>query len=154
MKSVIKFFSSIHLTLFLLTASVILIFFGTLDQVHYGIYHTQQKYFEHLFVVWQYPLQWIYGDQLRWLHIPMPGGYLIGPLLVINLVCAHFRYFRPSWKKAGIPMIHAGIVLLLLGQLWTQVRQKEYFLWLAEGEKSNFVESFHYDELVDRKSVV
>lgn len=148
MKSVIKFFSSIHLTLFLLTASVILIFFGTLDQVHYGIYHTQQKYFEHLFVVWQYPLQWIYGDQLRWLHIPMPGGYLIGPLLVINLVCAHFRYFRPSWKKAGIPMIHAGIVLLLLGQLWTQVRQKEYFLWLAEGEKSNFVESFHYDELV------
>ncbi|MFO7725851.1 MAG: cytochrome c biogenesis protein ResB [Oceanipulchritudo sp.] len=142
------FFSSIRLTLFLLAASVILIFFGTLDQVQFGIYFTQQKYFEHAFVIWDYPLQWIGGESLQWLHFPMPGGYLIGPLLILNLACAHFRYFRPSWKKIGIPFIHGGIVLLLVGQLWTQLQQKEYFLWLPEGGQSNFVESFHYDELV------
>jgi hypothetical protein len=140
--------SSIRLTLFLLTASVLLIFFGTLDQVHYGIYHTQQKYFEHVFVIWSYPQQWIYGDALQWFKLPLPGGYFLGPLLVINLACAHFKYFRPSLKKIGIPFIHAGIVLLLLGQLWTQVRQTEYFMWLAEGERGHFVESFHYDEFV------
>lgn len=148
MKPLYNFLSSIKLTLFLLSASVLLIFFGTLDQVQYGIYFTQQKYFEHAFVVWQYPQQWIYGPDLRWLHVPLPGGYLLGPLLVINLACAHVRYFRPSWKKAGIPLIHGGIVLLLLGQLWTQLRQEEYFLWLAEGEQNNFVEAFHEDEFV------
>lgn len=143
-----QFLSSIRLTLFLLTASLILIFFGTLDQVQYGIYFTQQKYFEHAFVIWEYPPQWIFGNELSWLHLPMPGGYFLGPLLVINLACAHFRYFRPSWKKIGIPLIHGGVVLLLIGQLWTQVLQKEYFLWLGEGESRNFVESFHYDEFV------
>ena len=143
-----RFLSSIRLTLFLLTSSVLLILFGTLDQVHYGIYFTQQKYFEHAFVVWEYPQQWFWGDKLTWLHLPLPGGYLLGPLLIINLAFAHFRYFRPSWKKAGIPLIHGGVVLLLLGQLWTQLDQKEYFLWLAEGDRQNYVESFHYDEFV------
>lgn len=146
------FLSSIRLTLFLLTASVLLIFFGTLDQVQYGIYFTQQKYFEHAFVVWEYPAQWIYGGQLDWLQIPLPGGYLLGPLLVVNLAFAHLRYFRPSWRKAGIPLIHGGIVLLLLGQLWTQLQQVEYFLWLAEGERKHYIEAFHKDEfvLIDR----
>lgn len=147
-RSAYAFLSSIRLTLFLLAASVILIFFGTLDQVQFGIYFTQQKYFEHAFVLWDYPRQWIGGESLQWFHLPMPGGYLIGPLLVLNLACAHFRYFRPSWRKIGIPFIHGGVVLLLLGQLWTQLQQKEYFLWLPEGGRNNFVESFHSDELV------
>ena len=145
---VFTFFSSIRLTLFLLAASLALVFFGTLDQVHYGIYHTQQKYFEHAFVVWEYPPQWAFGEALSWLHLPMPGGYILGPLLIINLACAHFYYFRASWKKAGIPLIHGGIVLLLFGQLWTQLGQMEYFLWLEEGGRQNFVEAFHHDEFV------
>jgi hypothetical protein len=148
MRILFKGFSSIRLTLFLLTASVLLIFFGTLDQVQYGIYFTQQKYFEHAFVIWEYPRQWIGGESLQWLNVPMPGGYLLGPLLIVNLMCAHFHYFRPSWKKLGIPFIHGGIVLLLIGQLWTQLMQREYFLWLPEGGSNNFVESFHYDEFV------
>lgn len=141
-------FSTVRLTIMLLAASVVLVFFGTLDQVHYGIYHAQNKYFAHAFVVWEYPLQFIWGEYLSWFHLTMPGGYLLGPLLVVNLAVAHFRYFRPSWKKAGIPLIHGGIILLLLGQLWTQVRQVDYFMWLGEGESSNFVEAFHYDEFV------
>lgn len=148
MKPIFSFLSSIKLTLFLLGFSVLLVFFGTLDQVHYGIYFTQQKYFEHILTVWEYPAQWLYGEHLDWLHIPMPGGYLIGPLLVLNLACAHFRYFRPSRAKIGIPFIHAGIVLLLLGQLWTQIKQVEYFMWLEEGQSNNFVEAFHHDEFV------
>lgn len=148
MNHIFKFFSSLRLTIFLLTSGLILIFFGTLDQVNYGIYFTQQKYFEHVFVLWEYPAQWLWGEQLSWLSVPLPGGYLIGPMLILNLACAHFRYFRPSWKKTGIVLIHAGIVLFLLGQLWTQVQQKEYFMWLAEGESKNYVESFHHNEFV------
>ena len=148
MKRLYDFFSSIRLTIFLLTCSLLLVFFGTLDQVHYGIYFTQKKYFEHLLVVWNWPEQWLYGPQLQWFKLPLPGGYLVGPLLLLNLACAHFRYFRPSWKKAGIPFIHGGIILLLVGQLFTQIQQEEYFLWLGEGERQNYVEAFHEDEFV------
>lgn len=150
--SLYDFFSSIKLTLFLLTSSVLLIFFGTLDQVQFGIFFAQQKYFEHVLVVWQYPLQWVGGSSLQWFYLPLPGGYLLGPMLIINLAFAHFRYFRPSLRKIGIPFIHAGIVLLLVGQLWTQLRQQEYFLWIGEGERQDFVESFNHDEfvLIDR----
>jgi len=148
LRATYRFLTSIRLTLFLLTLSVVLIFFGTLDQVHYGIYFTQKKYFESLVAVWSYPQQWGWSEYLGWLQLPIPGGYIIGPLLVLNLTAAHFRYYRARWRKLGIILIHAGLILLLLGQLWTQLRQREYFMWLSEGESGNFVESFHYDELV------
>ncbi len=148
MKSIYHFFSSIRLTVVLLALSVMLVFFGTLEQVHHGIYQTQKLYFEHMFVVWAYPDQWLLSDQLSWVRFPLPGGYVIGPLLVLNLIFAHFKYYRSGWGKAGIVLIHGGLVLLLLGQFWTQVGQKEYFMWLGEGESNNYAESFHHDELV------
>jgi len=136
------------LTIFLLAASTLLIFFGTLDQVHDGIYLTQQRYFEHAFVVWAYPEQWLGSAYLSWLRLPLPAGYLLGPLLVINLTCAHFKYYRARWRKIGIAMIHGGLVLLLIGQLVAQLGQEDYFLWLSEGEQNNYIESFHDNELV------
>lgn len=148
MKPIWRFITSIRLTIYLLTASVLLIFFGTLDQVKDGIYLTQQRYFEHLFVVWQFPLQWGWSDALGWIHIPLPGGYLLGPLLVLNLLAAHFRYYRHGWKKIGIGVLHLGVVVLLLGQLIAQVAQEDNYLWLAEGQQSNYLESFQEDELV------
>ncbi len=147
-RSLFKFFSSLKLTIVLLAASIILVFFGTLAQVHYGVYHTQQLYFESFIAIWEYPRQWIWGDRLDWLFLPMPGGYILGPLLVVNLVCAHFRYFRARWSKAGIVLIHFGVVLLLVGQLATQVAQKDYFMWIDEGGSANYLESFTEDELV------
>lgn len=148
MRALYTFFSSIKLTVLLLAAAVVLVFFGTLDQVHYGIFHTQKLYFEHVFVTWSYPQQAPFAERLGWLEVPFPGGYFIGPLLVLNLFFAHFRYYRAGYKKIGIVFIHAGLVLLLLGQLWTQISQREYFLWLGEGERKGYVESFHHDELV------
>ena len=148
MKLLWKFLTSIRLTLFLLGSGTFLIFFGTLDQVHDGIYLTQQRYFEHVFVLWSYPQQFPAYAFLKWVQLPLPGGYLLGPLLLLNLFCAHFRYYRVGWKKVGIACIHLGLVLLLLGQFVAQVGQTDYFLWLAEGESNNYVEAFHHDELV------
>ena len=51
MNPILKFFSSLRLTVVLLTLSLVLIFFGTLDQVEYGIWETQKRYFESFFVV-------------------------------------------------------------------------------------------------------
>lgn len=140
---------SLRLTVVLLTASVALIFFGTLDQVQFGIRQVQERYFESLLVLWSWPQAWIGSDTLLGhLSIPLPGGYLLGPLLVGNLVAAHFRYFKPSKRKAGIAMLHAGVVLLLVAQLATQLVQEEYYLWMKEGEHGRYLESFTEDELV------
>ena len=38
LKPIYHFLSSLKLTVFLLAASIVLVFFGTLDQVHWGIY--------------------------------------------------------------------------------------------------------------------
>ncbi len=154
MNPVYKFFSSIRLTLVLLFFSMVVVFFGTLDQVHLGIHEVQRRYFESFFVAWQYPLQWMYGERLSWLHIPMPGGYLLGGLLVINLLAAHFRYYRPSWSKVGIVILHTGVIVLLISGFVISALQKESQMPIDVGGRTNFSIDFLSNELViiDRSS--
>jgi hypothetical protein len=140
--------SSLRLTVFLLGFSVVLVFFGTLDQVHYGIYEAQKKYFQSFLALWQYPEQWMGGSVLKFLVIPMPGGYLLGGLLVANLLCAHLRFFRPKWRTLGIAVIHGGILLLLIGQFVTDLMQEDFQMWIDEGSSAHFAESFLHNELV------
>jgi hypothetical protein len=93
------------------------------------------------------------GEFLRFIPVPLPGGYLIGTLLALNLVLAHARYWRPRWDILGISFIHVGIIMLLVGQLVTNIFQEEDYMWLDEGAKANFIRSFHEDELyLTRKS--
>jgi hypothetical protein len=148
MKHLFRLVGDLRLTVTLLALSQFLVFFGTLDQADYGIRHTQERYFESFIAVWQYNRWLPYGEAMSWLHLPMPGGYVVGPLLILNLLAAHTRYFRARWDKAGIVLIHSGVVLLLAGQLLTQVFQEEYFMWLDEGGTGNYLESFTDDELV------
>ena len=143
----IKVISSLRLTLVLLGCSMVLIFVATLDQVHMGIRGAQKEYFESLGHFWQYPEQWPGGENLTWLTLPIPGGYLVGPLLFLNLVAAHAQRFRLTWKKAGIQCIHLGIILLLLGQLGAQLLQVESKMVIDKGERANFISRFHEVEL-------
>jgi hypothetical protein len=133
-----NFFVSLRLTVVLLVLSIVLIFVATIDQVNLGIWAVQEKYFRAFFVLWRV------GD----IPIPVfPGGYLIGGLLLINLVSAHIYRFKLSWKKAGIFLTHVGLILLLVGELMTGILQEEYQMRLAEGETKNYSESYRYNEL-------
>jgi hypothetical protein len=138
---------SLRLTVWLLAFAIILVFFGTLDQVRMGIREAQKIYFESLLAFWNYPEYWPGGQVLSRIPLPVPGGYLIGPLLALNLIFSHIRHFRPRWSIAGISLIHVGVLLLLIGQLVTNLLQEEHYMWLDEGESSNFIRSFHSDEL-------
>lgn len=133
-----NFFVSLRLTVVLLVLSIVLIFVATIDQVNLGIWAVQEKYFRAFFVLWRV------GD----IPIPVfPGGYLIGGLLLINLISAHIYRFKMSWKKAGIFLTHVGLILLLVGELMTGILQEEYQMRLAEGETKNYSESYRYNEL-------
>ncbi len=148
LKSVYGILSSLRLTVWLLGFSVILIFFGTLDQVNFGIYETQKRYFQSLIAFWQYPENEVGGSFLKYLVLPIPGGYTLGFLLLLNLALAHFRYFRPRWRALGIVIIHLGLALLLIGQFVTDLLQKDYQMWITEGGHTNYGESFRENELV------
>jgi hypothetical protein len=146
-KGLARTLGSLRLTVYLLAFSVILVFFGTLDQIRIGIRGAQQIYFESLLAFWYYPETWPMGGVLNKIPVPVPGGYLIGPLLFLNLIFSHIRHFRLRWNIAGISLIHAGVMLLLIGQLVTNLTQEESYMWLDEGDQANFVRSFHNDEL-------
>jgi hypothetical protein len=148
MKPLFQFFSSLKLTVVLLACSIGLIFFGTLDQVEYGIWHTQKLYFESFFVIWSYPEHAAGYDKLFWLHIPMPGGYLLGGMLFINLLAAHITRFKLTWKKSGIFLGHLGLVLLLVSELMTDILAVESQMPVDEGGRNNYSQAFRDNELV------
>ena len=108
--------SSLRLTVVLLAFSVLVVFFGTLAQTEDGLYLAQNRYFRSWFSTWS-PLT----EGWRWIVIPLPGGYLLGTLLLTNLVAAHATRFKFTWKKSGILLSHLGVVLLLVGQLFTDM---------------------------------
>lgn len=148
MKDIFRFFSSLKLTVVLLSLSMALIFFGTLAQVETGIWKTQKDYFESLLVVWRYPEAWIAYEQLFWLRVPMPGGYLLGGLLLVNLIFAHITRFKFTLKKSGIFLVHFGLILLLISELLTDLVSVESQMSVDEGGQSNYSESFQENELV------
>ncbi|HXG46823.1 MAG TPA: cytochrome c biogenesis protein ResB [Methylomirabilota bacterium] len=137
----INFFTSLKLTVVLLCAATVLVLVGTLAQVHEGLYNAQNRFFKSWLVLW------LQTGPDRRLPILLPGGYLIGTLLLINLIAAHLRRFQLTWKKLGIHLIHAGLIVLLLGQLTTDMFSTESSLQLFEGETKNYSEDFRANEL-------
>jgi len=142
-KRLYYFFSSVRLTVFLLAASILLVFFGTLDQVHWGIHKAQQAYFESLFVIWPYQ-----EGVLFYKGLPLLGGYTLGALLLVNLILGFFRFTKLTKAKTGIAMIHGGIVLLLISGFLISFMQKETQMTLDEGGSSNYSSSYRKVELV------
>jgi hypothetical protein len=140
MNRFVQLFFSVRLTVALLVLGLLLVFVGTLAQVEQGLYQAQARYFKSFFVYWSPG-----GGSLS---IPVfPGGYLVGTLMIVNLVAVGSRRLRPARGKWGLLMIHAGLVMLLLGQLITDLLSVESAMRLSEGETKNYSEDFHNNEL-------
>lgn len=136
--SFVKFFTSLQVTVVLLALSILLIFAATLDQVNLGIWAVQEKYFRTFIVLWD----------IKGFPVPVfPGGYFIGGLLLINLIASHVYRFKFSWKKSGILLTHAGLIILLVGELLTGLWQEEFQLRLDQGQTRNYSESYRDNEL-------
>lgn len=132
--------TSLKLTIVCLSLAMVLVFFGTIEQVHLGIYGAQQKYFDSLFVMWAPP-----GSNRQ---IPiLPGGYLLGAVLLVNLIAAQAVRFKFTPRKSGIYLLHLGIILLLIGQLLTSLFAREAQMRLDEGQTKSYSESFLEKEL-------
>src|SRR5204862_1121204 len=132
--------TSLKLTIICLAAAMALIFTGTLAQVHLGIHEAQQRYFQSMFVWWP--------PEGRGFKIPIfPGGHLIGAVLLVNLIAAHAKRFRWSWRKLGIHLTHAGLIIMLAGGLFTDLFAVESHMRLERGDTKNYSEDQQHMEL-------
>ena len=140
LKNCLNFLTSLRLTVVLLGLALIVVFVGTLAEVRMGLYDAQAEIFRSFFVHWTPP-----GTHLR---IPVfPGGWLIGLVLLANLIAAHIKRFQLSKKKAGIFLIHAGLIFLLAGQFLTERFQIESQMRLPVGATMNYAEDSRNREL-------
>jgi hypothetical protein len=137
---VLKIFTSLRLTVTLLAFAIVLVFVGTLAQVDEGLYNAQARYFKQWFVLGIDA----FGHQVP---VLLPGGYLIGTLLLLNLVAAHIYRFQLTPKKIGIQLTHAGVILLLVGQLATDMLAHESQIHFLEGQTKAYAESARASEL-------
>lgn len=162
-KRVLKFFASLRLTVVLLALGIVLVFLGTVAQEPLGLYLSQKRFFHSFFVdALAMKAAVVKSLQMVTIHLPpvpasevvqgrwfpvFPGGYLIGSLLLISLVAGHVTRLKLTWKKLGIWLTHVGLILLLLGQLLTDVLATESAMRLAEGEALNYSQDFRDNEL-------
>ena len=132
--------ASLRLTVVCLALGMLLVFLGTLAQVNFGIHAVQAHYFQSLFIYWS-------PAGAKWKIPILPGGYLLGTILLINLLAAHATRFQLSKKKLGIILLHFGVILLLLGQLLTGLFARETQMRIDEGQTLGYSEASREVEL-------
>lgn len=133
LKRFVDIITSLKLTIVCLAAAMVLIFAGTISQVHLGIWEAQQRYFQSMFVWW--PAE---GTGFK---VPIfPGGHLIGAVLLVNLIAAHAKRFRWAMSKLGIHLTHAGLIIMLAGGLFTDLFAVESNMRLSNGDTKNYSE--------------
>jgi len=200
--------SSLKLTVFLLSLSLILVFVGTLAQTGMGIWEVVSEYFRCFFSRVDLAI-FIPGEvspEVQRLHFFFPGGYVLGVALLVNLLSAHGLKFKVDakgkqaiigwlvtiaglmfigwaiWdgitkedipsayvdsykrvlyrlltglgatlvlllgsyilfkKRAGVVVLHFGIILLLFSELVTGLYAREGTMTIEEGRSSSFVD--------------
>ena len=204
MKTFLRYFLSLKLTVTLLSLSMVLVFCGTLAQVDKGIWTVMEQYFR-TWIAWIDLSIFTKSESVSSVSLPFPGGFLIGSLLSLNLLIVHAKTFRifvrgkrliigsillfsgliltagvilgwgsapvattesdAFWrvlfrlgrgtlaavilfiacyflykKRAGMVLLHAGILMLLIGEFFTALFAVESTMTVREGQAINFID--------------
>ncbi|HEY3270878.1 MAG TPA: cytochrome c biogenesis protein ResB [Geothrix sp.] len=134
-----KFFKSFQLTIVLLACLMALVVLCTLAQVNMGTQGAVNAYMRSLFVWWRTPA----------LPFPLPvfpGGGLVGLLLTLNLIAKTLDIQR-SWAKAGMWLVHSGLVVLFAGEFVAGMMQVDTNMSIEVGQTVNYVQSYKNMEL-------
>ncbi len=126
--------TSLKLTIVCLAALMVLVVACTLAQVNLGTWGAVHKYIRALIVWWDIP-------NTHYSIAIFPGGGLVGLVLAVNLVAAQIRRIELSWKKAGLWVVHAGLILLFVGEFVTSAYQVDAQMAIEEGQTVNYVET-------------
>ncbi len=107
---------------------------GTVAQKYIGLYEATKIFFSN-------PILWL-GP------LPLPGLPVLLGLITVNLFCKLF--FKSPWnaRTAGTIIVHMGVLLLLVGGLFTALFSQEGYLDLYEGQEKSYVSDYHLREFV------
>jgi hypothetical protein len=122
---VVKPLASLKLTVTLFALATFLVFAGTLAQVDKGIWHVMEQYFRTKYgIAWiEVPIFFPRAWNVPNIVFPFPGGYLLGGILLINLIAAHAVRFRITAEghrlRTGWTVTGLGAVLTaaLIGEM-------------------------------------
>ena len=134
-----KLLKSFQLAIVLLVLLMALVVLCTLAQVEMGTAGAVNAYMRTFFVWRQFPA----------LPFPVPvfpGGALVGLLLTLNLVAKTLDLQR-TWAKAGLWLIHAGLVVLFAGEFVAGMMQVDTNMSIEVGQTVNYVQSYKNMEL-------
>mgnify|MGYP003329043376 CR=1 FL=1 len=60
---------------------------------------------------------------------------------MLNLLAAHALRFRLTWKRAGVFLIHGGLILLLVGEFVTRQFAVEQQMRIDQGAAADFTDN-------------
>jgi ResB-like family len=111
---------------------------ATLEQVDNGLYQTLDKYFS---TDWKgvFILPEINGKMVPF---PLPGGYWLCAILLVNLILGGIIRIRKGWEHYGNLVSHFGIIFLLVGAGVTFHYSERGNMAVEEGGTSNVAEDY------------
>lgn len=140
----VDFMASYALAIIIMFLLLVVTFFGTLEQVEHGLYDTQKKYFDSVWLI----------HELRFgsvtIPIPLPGAYLLMGLLFVNmsLGLARRMFKQPRTlgalvSRSGLIIAHASILFMLVAGFVSYHFKTEGNMALFEGQVSDQYQSYH-----------
>ena len=140
--------ASLEFTCLLFVLAMVLVFAGTLAQASVGRGQAVSSYF-HSALVWIDLQLFVPVGVLRLPgSFPFPGGLTLASLMLCNLIAAHAMRFGFSRKRLSMIVLHAGVGLLLIGELITMLGSVEGTMRIVQGGSSNYIEDTSRYELV------
>lgn len=125
--------TSLRLTIFCLAALMILVTAATLAQVGMGTVGAVNAYMRSYLVWWNIP-------DSQWMIPIFPGGATVGLVLMANLVAAQAVRLQATWSKAGLWLVHLGLILFVGGEFVSGMFQVESQMAIESGQTVNFIE--------------
>lgn len=143
----LEILASLRITVVLFVLSLALVFYGTWAQMEMSIWSAVDNYFKSWIVMIPLRIVFCYGFPDIPGVLPFPGGKLIGSLMLINLLAAHAVRFKLSWKRFGILLTHAGLIVMLVGE-WVRLEYAlEGHMRIEKGASANYLEHDRFAEL-------
>ena len=130
---VMRALTSLRLTILCLAALMILVTAATLAQVGMGTVGAVNAYMRSYLVWWNIP-------DSQWMIPIFPGGATVGLVLIVNLIAAQAVRFQATWSKAGLWLVHLGLILFVGGEFVSGMFQVESQMAIESGQTVNFIE--------------
>ncbi|MEZ6013631.1 MAG: cytochrome c biogenesis protein ResB [Planctomycetota bacterium] len=131
LSAVPRFLGSFGLAVALLLILLLLTWFGTLDQVHNGLYDVQKRYFESLYV----------KQHIGPVPIVLPGGMVVMGLFALNLLFGGMIRIRWNKRNAGVLIAHFGMAFLMIAGAVKQLSSEDGLMKLRPKQVNGVFES-------------